>query len=326
MQYKHLKYGLPMINDLVRNSFYKTILQDTKDKVCLEIGFGSGILSILAIEAGAKHIVAYEEDLETFDLGTKVITELNLQDKITLIGERFESNKISNHDNIDCIFTETINHTLWGESLLDALQHNVKLPKIIPNNYFLELHAIEVSNNYAKRLLTNDNSICNPGIDVNERFSKTINKILNKKEVELVPGMHGLTFINLDQILDVCNIHDRIPEQSYTIDINQPISLETTVDWNIDLESNKNYLFILRTGMQYKEHKLYTDVCDNWGAFAQYALVVDANNKFNLKQNFSDGNFVFTYNDQQIYLIKEETAHNYNILETKKIKVVNFVH
>jgi len=54
--------------------------------------------------------------------------------------------------------------------------------------------------------------------------------------------------------------------------------------------------------------------------------VVDANNKFNLKQNFSDGNFVFTYNDQQIYLIKEETAHNYNILKTKKIKVVNFVH
>ena len=313
-----------MINDVVRNRFYKTILQDTKDKVCLEIGFGSGILSILAVEAGAKHIVAYEEMEDTYNLGVEIINSLELQDKITLISGQFTANKISNHDNIDCIFTETINHTLWGESLLNVIDNT--LPEIIPNKYFLEVHAIKISDNYAKRLLTDDNSICNPGIAIDERFSKTINKILNKKEIELTPGLHGLTFNNLSQVLDVCNIHDRIPEQSYTIDINQPISLETTVDWNIDLESNKNYLFILRTGMQYKEHKLYTDVCDNWGAFAQYALVVDANNKFNLKQNFSDGNFVFTYNDQQIYLIKEETAHNYNILETKKIKVVNFVH
>ncbi len=313
-----------MINDVVRNRFYKTILQDTKDKICLEIGFGSGILSILAVEAGAKHIVAYEEDLETYDLGTKVITELNLQDKITLIGERFESNKISNHDNIDYIFTETINHTLWGESLLNVIDHT--LPEIIPNKYFLEVHAIEISNNYAKRLLTDDNSICNPGIAIDDKFSKTINKILNKKEIELTPGLHGLTFHNLNQVLDVCNIHDRIPEQSYTIDINQPISLETKIDWNIDLESTKNYLFIFRTGMEYKEHKLYTDVCDNWGQFAQYAIVINADNVFRIQQNFNDGNFILSYNDQQIHLIKTETTHNYDITQTQNIKVVNFEH
>ena len=323
-EYLHLKYGLPMINDVVRNKFYKNILEDVKGKNCLEIGFGSGILSILALEHGAKSIVAYEEMEDTYELGVEIINSLGLEDKITLISGQFTADKISQHNNIDCIFTETINHTLWGESLLNVIDST--LPEIIPNKYFLEVHAIEVSDNYAKRLLSNDSNICNPGINIDKRFSETINKILNKKEVDLISGLHGLTFNNVDQILDVCNVHHRTPEQSYSIDINQSVSLETKIDWDLELTPNKNYLFVLRSGMQYKEHKLYTDVCDNWGAFAQYALVLNANNKFRIKQNFNDGNFVFIYNDQEIHLIKEETAHNYNITETEKIKVVNFVH
>jgi predicted RNA methylase len=323
--YLHLKYGLPMINDVLRNKFYKNVLQDVKGKHCLEIGFGSGILSILALEHGAKSIVAYEEMEDTYNLGVEIIESLGLQNKITLISGQFTADKMSRHTNIDCIFTETINHTLWGESLLNVIDST--LPEIIPNKYFLEVHAIEISDNYAKRLLTNDNSICNPGIAIDERFSKTINKILNKKEVKLTPGLHGLTFNNLSQVLDVCDIHhNRKPEQGYNIDINNPVSLETKIDWSIDLESTKNYLFIFRTGMEYKEHKLYTDVCDNWGPFAQYAIVINADSAFRIQQNFNDGNFILSYNDQQIHLIKTETADNYDITQTQNIKVVNFEH
>jgi predicted RNA methylase len=322
--YLHLTYGLPMINDIVRNKFYNTILQDVKGKTCLEIGFGSGILSILALEHGANSIVAYEEMEDTYNLGVKIINSLGLQDKITLISERFTADKIDQHPNIDCIFTETINHTLWGESLLNVI--NGLLPEIIPNNYFLEVHAVEVNDNYAKRLLTNDNSICNPGIAINQQFSKTINEILNKKEIELTDGLHGLTLTNLNQVLDVCNIHNRLPEESYNININNPVSLETKIDWSVELKSGKNYLLVFRTGMQYKEHKLYTDVCDNWGPFAQYAVVINADSAVRIQQNFNDGNFILSYNNQQIHLIKKESAHNYNITETEDIKVINFEH
>lgn len=300
MQYKHLKYGLPMINDLVRNSFYKTILQDTKDKVCLEIGFGSGILSILAIEAGAKHIVAYEEDLETYDLGIKVIKELNLQDKITLIGERFESNKISNHTNIDCIFTETIDQTLWGESLLDALQHNVKLPKIIPNIYFLEAHALEIGDNFAKTLIDNDSNICNPGIELNPKFSDTINKIMNITTNKVEAGLHGVQINNMHKLVNITGIHNRTPEQSYSVDLNDPVPVSTKIKWEVKLEKEKNYLVVLRTGMLYKSNKLYTDVCLNWGPLKQYPLIYNAQDNLIIEQNFADGNFVFSYNDQVI--------------------------
>jgi hypothetical protein len=320
MAYLHLQHGLPMINDVVRNTFYKNILQETKNKTCLEIGFGSGILSILALEAGASRIIAYEEDSETYALGQEVIQSLQLQDNIELINERFQADKISRH-NVDCIFTETINHTLFGESMLDSVNGN--LPKILPNNYFLEVYAVPISLNYARRLINNDTSICNPGIEITTLFSTTINKILNKKETPIEDGLYGVDIKDIHQLLDLHNLKN--PVKSYNIDINKKVMLNG-VDWSIELEKGLNYVIVCRTGMSYKQHKLYTDICDNWGPFAQYGLIINANNNFTLKQNFQDGNVVFSYNDQEIHLIKDETAHNYNILETKKIKVVNFDH
>lgn len=321
--YKHLKYGLAMINDVVRNSFYKKILKDTKNKNCLEIGFGSGILSILALEAGANHIVAYEGDLETYQLGLEVIQSLGLENEIELIGQEFKPENIDRHKDIDYIFTETINHTLFGESMLKAVKG--PLPKILPNIYFLEVYAIPISNNYAKRLINNDKEICNPGLEITEKFSSTINKILNKLEVQLEDGLHGIAIDNIHQILDACEISSILPVHTYTVDINKPVT-QKGIDWNVELSTGSNYLFIFRTGIQYKKHKLYTDVCDNWGPFAQYALIINANNSFRIEQNFADGNFIFSYNDQKIHLIKEEHKHNYNLVETEKIKVVNFVH
>jgi hypothetical protein len=321
--YKHLKYGLPMINDVVRNRFYKKILKDTKNKNCLEIGFGTGILSILALEAGANHIVAYEENLETYQLGLEVIQSLGLENKIELIGQEFRPENIHRHKNIDYIFTETINHTLFGETMLKAV--NGPLPEILPNIYFLEVYAIPISDNYAKRLINNDKEICNPGLEITEKFSAAINRILNKSEVHLEDGLHGIAIDNIHQVLEACEISNILPAHTYTVDINKPVTQEG-IDWNVELENNENYLFIFRTGIQYKEHRLYTDVCDNWGPFAQYALIINSNNSFRIEQNFADGNFTFSYNDQKIYLIKEEHKHNYDVVETEKIKVVNFVH
>ena len=106
--YKHLKYGLPMINDVVRNHFYKKILKDTKNKNCLEIGFGSGILSILALEAGANHIVAYEEDLETYQLGLEIIQSLNLENKITKLLEEKAPHLVE--EVRDIFITDTFGH------------------------------------------------------------------------------------------------------------------------------------------------------------------------------------------------------------------------
>ena len=71
---------LSMINDYGRNAFYQNALAESvKGKHCLEIGFGTGLLSIMAIEQGAKSVTAYESDDTRYLLGLKVIQTLGLE-------------------------------------------------------------------------------------------------------------------------------------------------------------------------------------------------------------------------------------------------------
>ena len=105
---------LPMINDVARNQFYDSILHEVQDQDCIEIGFGTGFLSMLALKHGARSIVAYESDPERYQLGCEVIKILKLQDRITLLNQRYTHD--CNH-NATVIFTETVDDNIWGEGI-----------------------------------------------------------------------------------------------------------------------------------------------------------------------------------------------------------------
>ena len=74
-----------MLNDHLRNQFYNELLKQCKDKVVIDVGFGTGILSIIALKHGAKIIHAYEMDKETYLLGKHIIKRLGLKSKIILL-------------------------------------------------------------------------------------------------------------------------------------------------------------------------------------------------------------------------------------------------
>jgi predicted RNA methylase len=44
---------LSMLNDVARNHFYDQILTEVRNQHCVEIGFGTGLLSMLALKHGA---------------------------------------------------------------------------------------------------------------------------------------------------------------------------------------------------------------------------------------------------------------------------------
>jgi protein arginine N-methyltransferase 7 len=56
----------PMLNDHNRTAFYKAMLTEsvTGESVVLDLGAGTGLLSVLAAQAGAKRVYAVEANRE----------------------------------------------------------------------------------------------------------------------------------------------------------------------------------------------------------------------------------------------------------------------
>lgn len=74
-----------MLKDKARNKAYKQAIQDNKDifegKVILDVGAGTGILSVFAAQAGAKKVFAVEAS-DIYKIAEEVVKENNFEDTI----------------------------------------------------------------------------------------------------------------------------------------------------------------------------------------------------------------------------------------------------
>ena len=82
-----------MLKDQVRTLAYQRAIEqnpnDFKDKIVLDIGAGTGILSIFAARSGAKHVYAIE-NAEIAHFATEIIKRNGLSDKITVLKGKME--------------------------------------------------------------------------------------------------------------------------------------------------------------------------------------------------------------------------------------------
>jgi len=126
--------------DQGRNTVYQSWFRSSKlvNKTLCEIGFGSGVLSLMALQCDPKHIVAYETNGELYEYAQWCLEKSGLNNKITLRNEFAKPQDISS--DVDVIFHELISgYDLWGEGVFDF----VKLPKpIIPSVYINEFYVI----------------------------------------------------------------------------------------------------------------------------------------------------------------------------------------
>jgi hypothetical protein len=203
---------LPMINDIVRNNFYDRLLsRHVRDQNCVEIGFGTGLLSLIALKHGAKSIVAFEKDSSRYKLGQYVIDQLGLSNKITLVNKIFTGNDFYNFHNTTVFFSEIVDGEIFGEGIWNVFPRSALTKQIfLPNRYRTELWTCEISDIFNLSIdknVTKFGSVpaFNPGIDVDHNFIKLINKILyetnkNNHSVEqniiLSPIQRGLRKID----------------------------------------------------------------------------------------------------------------------------------
>ncbi|KAL2020700.1 hypothetical protein VTK56DRAFT_8000 [Thermocarpiscus australiensis] len=121
--YNHHGIHEEMLKDEVRTrSYMNAIIQNKhlfKDKVVLDVGCGTGILSMFAAKAGAKHVIGV--DMSTIIFKAREIVNINgFADKITLIQGKMEEIELP-YEKVDIIISEWMGYFLLYESMLDTV-------------------------------------------------------------------------------------------------------------------------------------------------------------------------------------------------------------
>ncbi|TXT07110.1 hypothetical protein VHUM_03280 [Vanrija humicola] len=121
--YAHFGIHEEMLKDQVRTLSYRnSIVQNKhlfKDKVVLDVGCGTGILSMFAASAGAKQVIGIDMS-NILDQAQKIIEANGFKDKITLIKGKLEDVELPVKQ-VDIIISEWMGYFLLYESMLDTV-------------------------------------------------------------------------------------------------------------------------------------------------------------------------------------------------------------
>lgn len=140
------RWHFRMLNDSMRNEGYrKAIFKKISEghETILDIGTGTGILSVYAKQGGAKKVYGCDYSETMISIANNVIRVNSMEDSITLI------NKLSNDlsipedipERLSLAVTETFDGGLLGEHILETLIHaweNLLLPGTDGNGQVLE--------------------------------------------------------------------------------------------------------------------------------------------------------------------------------------------
>ncbi|VEL19120.1 unnamed protein product [Protopolystoma xenopodis] len=113
------------LGDDVRSGSYRTFIINNADslfkgKRVLDVGAGTGILSLFATQASAEHVFAVEASAEMFAATCETILENKLEDLITVIHDRAELAQLP-VSKVDVVISEWMGHFLLHESMLESV-------------------------------------------------------------------------------------------------------------------------------------------------------------------------------------------------------------
>ncbi|XP_058480109.1 protein arginine N-methyltransferase 6 [Solea solea] len=111
-----------MIADYVRTNTYRTAIERNSElirgKVVLDVGAGTGVLSVFCAQAGAKKVFAVEA-CSIAEQAVKIVRQNNLQDHIEVIRGTVETVELP--EPVDVIVSEWMGYALLHESMLNSV-------------------------------------------------------------------------------------------------------------------------------------------------------------------------------------------------------------
>lgn len=121
--YAHFGIHEEMLKDEVRTLTYRNAMYHNKHlfrgKVVLDIGCGTGILSMFAAKAGASKVIGIERS-NIVEHAERIIKDNNLDSIISIVKGRVEDVEIP-VEKVDIIISEWMGYCLFYESMLDTV-------------------------------------------------------------------------------------------------------------------------------------------------------------------------------------------------------------
>ncbi|XP_021051096.1 protein arginine N-methyltransferase 3 isoform X1 [Mus pahari] len=157
--YGHYGIHEEMLKDKVRTESYRDFIYQNphifKDKVVLDVGCGTGILSMFAAKAGAKKVIAVDQS-EILYQAMDIIRLNKLEDTIVLIKGKIEEVSLP-VEKVDVIISEWMGYFLLFESMLDSVlyaksKYLAKGGSVYPDICTISLVAVSDASKHADRI------------------------------------------------------------------------------------------------------------------------------------------------------------------------------
>ncbi|CAL9227328.1 unnamed protein product [Arabidopsis halleri] len=150
--YSHFGIHEEMLKDVVRTKTYQNVIYQNKflikDKIVLDVGAGTGILSLFCAKAGAAHVYAVECS-QMADMAKEIVKANGFSDVITVLKGKIEEIELPT-PKVDVIISEWMGYFLLFENMLDSVLYArdkwlVDGGVVLPDKASLHLTAIEDS-------------------------------------------------------------------------------------------------------------------------------------------------------------------------------------
>lgn len=155
--YSHFGIHHEMLSDTVRTEAYRAAILGNpslfKGADILDVGCGTGILSMFSQDAGAKLVVGIDGADHVLECASKVLRE-NKKEEITLVLGRIEKTPLP-YESFDAIVSEWMGYFLLYEGMLDSIifardRYLKKDGKLLPNRCTMHLVAVSDKERYDK--------------------------------------------------------------------------------------------------------------------------------------------------------------------------------
>ncbi len=174
-----------MLNDHWRNEFFHTALtKHSKDKVVMDVGCGTGLLSFYALEAGAKFVYAIEKRADSAALTQEMLSSNFDQSKFCVLNLDFWSDlsSVEFKHKVDILVGELVGPGLFDSGWLNTIKcakpllskDAITIPDDISVDVWLYPNTRLLENADMEESLRTEPNLPGPKEVISEKFAKSI--------------------------------------------------------------------------------------------------------------------------------------------------------